>query len=295
MRQKVVLGLFGAFSFFLVLALLGGNYLIRNNQAYMLERAARSLGRTVTAAHVDVAFWPVSARLSSVVVAADLSSAAAELLQAKAVKVEIKFWPLFLGRFVPSNIVLESPVLTILRDDSESAGETSPRRSKRRQRRTAIAENPASAVTPSTAPMLLPLPLQISNGTIRYHDERSEKQVLASHIQLRMTAVSSDGPMDIDLDASVTAATPNLKLKGRVGPGIGAGDYRDIPIDLALQVASLDMGKLHHALPSLKKSLPRVLQFDGVYSTKDLTIKGSLNNPSIKGAIKGSDASVRFD
>ncbi len=55
------------------------------------------------------------------------------------------------------------------------------------------------------------------------------------------------------------------------------------------------MGKVNGAMPELKKGLPKVLQFDGVYSTQDLKFKGSLNNLSLKGAITGTDASARFE
>lgn len=295
MRQKIVFGAIGVFSLLVLLALFGGGYLIRNSKEILLEKAAQSLGRKVSAEHVEVGFWPLEARLTRVVVAADLSSAAAEFLQAKSAAVELRFWPLFLGKLVPRNLVLESPVLTIARDEGNSTGDTSPRRARKRQRQNAIVESKAPPAAPSSPAVWLPFPLQISNGTIRYRNEHSENDLLASHVQLRIRETLSDGPMEVELDAAVTTPTPNLKFKGRIGPIAGLSDYRDIPIDVALQVEALDMGKINRALPTLKKGLPQALQFDGVYGTRDLRVVGSLNNPSIKGTIKGSDASVRFD
>lgn len=295
MRSKVVFGFVAAFGSFVLLALFGGNYLIQNNKAYLLERAAQALGRKISADHIEVAFWPLGALLSRVVVAADLNLTAPEILHAKTVEVSFKFWPLLLGRIEPCNIVLEAPVLTIAREGGNDAVEANARRSKKRQSRGARGDAAPLAETPRTAPTLLPFPLQISNGTVRYHSNSGASEVLASQIQLRMIEVISGGPIDVELDAAVTAPTHNLKFRGRIGVNAGAGDYRDVPIDVALRFEALDMGKINRALPGPIKSLPKILQFDGIYTTRNLTISGSLRHPTIKGAINGSDASVRFD
>lgn len=295
MWKKVVLGFVAAFGSFVLLALFGGNYLIQNNKAYLLEKAAQALGRNVSARHIEFALRPLGARLTDVVVAADLNLTAPGILQAKSVEVWFKLWPLLLGRIEPRNIALEAPVLTIAQEGGNDAVEASARRSKKRRSRAARGDA-APAATAHTAPtFLLPFPLQISNGTVHYYNNSGANEVLASQIQLRMTEVNSGGPIDVELDAAVTAQTPNLKFRGRIGIDTEAGDYRDVPIDVALQFEALDMGKINRALAAPIKSLPRILQFDGVYTTRHLTISGSLRHPKIKGAINGSDASVRFD
>jgi hypothetical protein len=91
------------------------------------------------------------------------------------------------------------------------------------------------------------------------------------------------------------AAKRNLKFKSRVGPIAGNRDYRDVFLDGDIQANALDLGKVNSALPQLKKALPKALRFDGVYTIEDLKFKGTLNNLSLKGAVTGTDASVRFE
>jgi hypothetical protein len=91
------------------------------------------------------------------------------------------------------------------------------------------------------------------------------------------------------------ATKQNLKFKSRVGPIAGNRDYRDVFLDGDIRADALDLGKVNSALPQLKKALPKALRFDGVYTIDDLKFKGTLNHLSLKGAVTGTDASVRFE
>lgn len=295
MHKKIIIRLTVGLSALLILALLGSNYLVQSNKTYLLDKAAQSLGRKISASRIEITLWPIGARLFDAVVFADLSPSAADVLQARTLHVELRSLPLLTGRFEPSRIVLESPVFTLARDESKHNEEMNRPRSKRRSRRDSVAATPASAPPQDRRPTVIFLPLEISNGTLRHQNRTSGSELLASQIQLRVAGANSDGSFQVELEAAVLAAKPNLKVAGRFGPVEGIDDYRDIPIDGTLQVDALDMGKVNSTIPEFKKALPRVLQFDGVYSTKDLTIKGSLSKPRLKGAITGTDASVRFE
>ena len=63
----------------------------------------------------------------------------------------------------------------------------------------------------------------------------------------------------------------------------------------SINATALDLGKVNKALPQFRKSLPRALRFDGIYTIKELKFKGTLNNLSLKGAVTGTDASFRFE
>ena len=90
-------------------------------------------------------------------------------------------------------------------------------------------------------------------------------------------------------------AKTNLKFTSRIGPIAEIRDYRDYPIEGALDATQLDFGKVNRALPQLRKATPRHLRFDGIYDIKNLKFKGTLNNLSLKGAVSGTDASFRFE
>lgn len=295
MDKKIILGLGAASAALLIVALFGVRYLIDSNKTYLLDKAAQSLGRKVTAQRVEVTLWPIGVRLFDAVVTNDLSPTAAEFLQATMARVELRFLPLLAGRFEPNLIALESPTFTIARGDDAQNDDPSRRRPKERSRRTTVKSTTSSSSPQDGRSVLVLLPVQISNGTLRQRRSETASEVVATQIQLRIAGSNTDGPFDIELEAAVMAAKINLKIGGRFGPVAGVQDYRNIPIDGNLQLEALDMGKVNSVIPQLKKGLPKVLQFDGVYSTKGLVFKGTLNNPSLKGAITGSDVSVKFE
>lgn len=299
MRHKIIGSVIVATGVLLILALFSIKFVVPSKKDDLLARASQSLGRKIFASRVDVSLWPPAALLTDVIVTNDLTDSASELLRAQRMQVELRSVALLVGRLEPHKIVLQSPTVTIVGDDRQPSSKAERRRSKKDRRNAGLEETarPAATAPQSSAPALFALaPLEISNGTLRHQSAQNGSELLASQIQLRIAGENSERPFDIELEAAVVADQINLRLKGRFGPVAGGiRDYRDIPMDAALQVEALDLGKLHRVMPELKRSLPRILQFDGVYTTKDLTLKGSLNNPSIKGTIKGSDASVTFE
>ena len=110
-----------------------------------------------------------------------------------------------------------------------------------------------------------------------------------------MSDLAPDEAIEIDLAAAVMSAKPNLKFTSRIGPIAEIRDYRDYPIEGALDATQLDLGKVNRALPQLRKATPRHLRFDGIYDIKNLKFKGTLNNLSLKGGVSGTDASFRFE
>ncbi|MGZ8436628.1 MAG: hypothetical protein ACXW6T_21020, partial [Candidatus Binatia bacterium] len=116
-----------------------------------------------------------------------------------------------------------------------------------------------------------------------------------AHIQLTVSDLAADEAIEIDLAAAVMSAKPNLQFTSRIGPIAGIRDYREYPIDGALDAQQLDLGKVNRALPQLRRATPRHLRFDGIYDIKNLKFKGTLNNLSLKGAVSGTDASFRFE
>jgi len=66
-------------------------------------------------------------------------------------------------------------------------------------------------------------------------------------------------------------------------------------LDGDIQADDLDLGKINRVAPQLQRFLPKELRFEGVYTIQDLKFRGKLNNLSLKGAVTGTDASVRFE
>lgn len=271
-----------------ILAALNVDSLVERNKAFLLGRLARTLGHAATADGIQLSFTPLAMSLTNFTLGAD---AATPLVQAKKIEMELSLLPLFLGQFQPARISAEAPTITILRG-ADGRYNYEPRHSERNQ--------PTPSSRPrqkeSTDNPLLAIPaLQVSNGTLRYRDDKNNGAISVTQIELDVSHVAIDEPVEIRFAAAVMTAQPNVKFTSRIGPIAGIADYRDYPIAGELAAEQLDLGKVNQALPQFRRSLPKHLRFDGVYDIKDLKFKGTLNRPALTGAVKGTDASFRFE
>jgi AsmA protein len=286
----VVLGLSGV----LVLTVLNVNFLVRRNKDYLIGQVEQALGRKITVDKIEVTLTPVGARLVNFAMADDPAFSAAPFLRAKDLQVDLRLLPLLIGQFRLKRLVLESPVITIVRDARGQYNFASNARNEKSDRKSADSSKNASD-RKQDSQLFLVASLNVSDGTLRYRDLKNGSELTATLINLKVNDFEWDEPFDIQLEAAVMAAKHNLKFKSRVGPIAGNRDYRDVPLDGDIRADALDLGKVNNAMPQLRKALPKALRFDGVYTIKDLKFKGTLNNLSLKGAVTGTDASFRFE
>jgi len=224
----------------------------------------------------------------------DPAFSAGEFLRAKDLRVDLRLLPLLIGRFRLKGMVLESPLITIVRDARGRYNFASHADNEKNDRaRTDRGKEASSEKQDGT--LFLVASLNVSDGTLRYRDLKNGGELTATQINLKVNDFEWEEPFDIQLEAAVMAAEHNLKFKSRVGPIAGNRDYRDVPLDGDIRADALDLGKVNTALPQFRKALPEALRFDGVYTIKDLKFKGTLNNLSLKGAVTGTDASFRFE
>src|SRR5438128_6375836 len=294
MRKRILGGIVLALSGALVLTVLNINFLVRRNKDYLIGQAEQALGRKITVDEIDVTLWPVGARLVNSALADDPGFSAGEFLRAKDLRLDLRILPLLIGRFRLKGMVLESPLITIVRDAGGRYNFASNARNEKSDQDSADnSKNPSAKKQDSN--LFLVASLNVSDGTLRYRDLKNGGELTATQINLKVNDFEWDEPFDIQLEAAVMAAEHNLKFKSRVGPIAGNRDYRDVPLDGDIRADALDLGKVNTALPQFRKALPEVLRFDGVYTIKDLKFKGTLNNLSLKGAVTGTDASFRFE
>ena len=294
MRKRIIGAVVLALSGVLVLAVLNVNFLVRRNKDYLIGRVEQALGRKVTVDKIEVTLSPVGARLVNFAMADDPAFSADAFLRAKDLQVDLRLLPLLIGQFRLKRLVLESPLITIVRDAKGQYNFASSARNEKSDRRSADSSKSASAKKQDNGLSLI-ASLNVSDGTLRYRDLKDGGELTATQINLKVNDFEWDEPFDIELQAAVMATKQNLKFKSWVGPIAGNRDYRDVPVDGSIQADALDLGKVNAALPQFKKALPKALWFDGVYTINDLKFKGTLNNLSLKGAVIGTDASVRFE
>ena len=294
MRKRIIGAVVLAMSGVLVLTVLNVNFLVRRNKDYLIGQVEQALGRKITVDKIEVTLTPVGARLVNFAMADDPAFSAAAFLRAKDLQVDLRLLPLLIGQFRLKRLVLESPVITIVRDARGQYNFASNARNEKSDRESADSSKNASD-RKQDSQLFLVASLNVSDGTLRYRDLKNGSELTATLINLKVNDFEWDEPFDIQLEAAVMAAKHNLKFKSRVGPIAGNRDYRDVPLDGDIRADALDLGKVNNAMPQLRKALPKALRFDGVYTIKDLKFKGTLNNLSLKGAVTGTDASFRFE
>jgi AsmA protein len=294
MRKRIIGAVVLAMSGVLVLTVLNVNFLVRRNKDYLIGQVEQALGRKITVDKIEVTLTPVGARLVNFAMADDPAFSAAPFLRAKDLQVDLRLLPLLIGQFRLKRLVLESPVITIVRDARGQYNFASNARNEKSDRDSADSSKNASD-RKQDSQLFLVASLNVSDGTLRYRDLKNGSELTATLINLKVNDFEWDEPFDIQLEAAVMAAKHNLKFKSRVGPIAGNRDYRDVPLDGDIRADALDLGKVNNAMPQLRKALPKALRFDGVYTIKDLKFKGTLNNLSLKGAVTGTDASFRFE
>jgi uncharacterized protein involved in outer membrane biogenesis len=290
MRKRIVVTLLVLTGLILVAAV-NVNFLVARNKDYLLERLTRTLGHAITADKVEIGYQPFAVRLTNLNIAGAAADATSPLVLARESQINLRVLPLLLGQFQPGKITLDSPVVTIVRDaDGRYNYEPKGKNQQRAQDRTTRSE------TIANDRQLFAIPaLQVANGTLRYRDLTNGGDLIVAQIQLTVSDLATDEVIEIDLAAAVMAGKPNLKFTSRIGPIAGIRDYQNYPIDGALDAQQLDLGKVNRALPQVRRALPKHLRFDGIYDIKDLKFKGTLNKPSLKGAVSGTDASFRFE
>jgi uncharacterized protein involved in outer membrane biogenesis len=294
MRKRIFIAVAAALAGVLGLALLSVGFLAQRNKDYLIYRAEQAFGRKISMARIEVTLWPLGARLKNFAIADDPAFSAEDFLRAKDFQLELRLLPLFIGQFRPKRISLESPSITLVRDTAGRYNFSGADRNEEKAL-TRAGKIKNGAPEKQNNYLLLISSLNISDGTLNYRDLRAGSDLVVSQINLKISDFQQDQPFEVQLEAAIMAAKPNVQLKSQIGPMAERRDYRDVPLDGEINANDLDLGMINKTLPQFRKALPRVLRFDGIYTIKDLKFTGTLNHLSLKGAVTGTDASFRFE
>jgi uncharacterized protein involved in outer membrane biogenesis len=293
MRKRINVVVVAALACVLGLTLLSVNFLVRRNKNFLIGRAEQALGRKISTDQIEVTFWPIGIRLANFTLADDPAFSTEDVLSAKNLRVELRLLPLFIGQLRPDKMDLESPIIMVVRDAQGRYNFASRTRNEKNGRQSAEGEKLRGEQHDS--PLSVLPAFNIVDGTLRFRDLTDGSELTATQINLKISAFESDEPFEIQFEAAIMAAKPNLQLKSWIGSIAENRDFRDVPLVGELNATDLDLGKVNKALPQFRKALPKALRFDGIYTIKELKFKGTLNNLSLKGAVTGTDASFRFE
>ncbi len=209
MHKRIIGAVVLAMSGVLVLTVLNVNFLVRRNKDYLIGQVEQALGRKITVDKIEVTLTPVGARLVNFAMADDPAFSAAAFLRAKDLQVDLRLLPLLIGQFRLKRLVLESPVITIVRDARGQYNFASNARNEKSDRDSADSSKNASD-RKQDSQLFLVASLNVSDGTLRYRDLKNGSELTATLINLKVNDFEWDEPFDIQLEAAVMAAKHNL-------------------------------------------------------------------------------------
>jgi uncharacterized protein involved in outer membrane biogenesis len=291
--RKPIAAIIVLLSLCVLLALLTVNLLVTRNKPFLLERAERILGRQVKVSEIEVSLLPLCVRFDNLAVSDDPAYASGLFFEARSLQLSMELLPLLLQRVRIKSIAVQNPRISVIRNEMGSynfstLGKVEKNGATENRKRSS---NDARRLW--LKPPLLVRNVEVVNGIVRYLDTRSD--LTATQVDLKITDFALNAPFTLELALAIFAPKQNIRIRTSLGPIDGASAVTEVPLDGRIDAQELNMDELRAAAPTLRKTLPKALDLRGVYTIKDLTLQGTLSHPRLRGAIEGTEASVRFD
>lgn len=298
MRKWLITGIvLLSFCAVVALALLNLNSLINRNKDYLLTQAEQALGRKVTVGEIAVTLWNgIGLRLNNVILADDPSFSAGDFVRARDLQVNLKLLPLLRKEFQVKRLILHDPVIEIIRNrDGEfnfsGIGKQGKDKEEERKR---PPENGREPERKREAPPFLVSLIDLSGGQVHYLDRKEGIDLRVKAIDLKVEDLDFKKRFTVTLAAALFSEKQNFKAQTRVGPLPAQRDFRDTPLDAKIDLDNVDFGKLKAAVPIIRTALPKDLELSGIWTVKDLQLKGTLKKLTLKGALEGTKAAMSF-
>jgi len=277
-------------------ALLNLNALIKRNKDFLLAQAEQALGRKVSVGEAQVTFLNgLGVRLMDFTLADDPAYSAEDYVRAGDIQINVKLWPLFKKQFQIKKVILNQPVIRIVRNRNgafnfstigkKEKKEDQVKEDSKREKKPPAVKEPAA--------LFISL-VDISGGDLRYRDLKDGADLRLQQVDLKVADLDFAKPISVELAAALFAAKQNLRLKAWLGPFPPGGDFNQLPLDGQLQADPLDIGRLKSAAPGALSVLPKELDLSGVFRIKKLNFKGTIEKFAFDGDLEGGDGTVRI-
>ena len=235
-KWLILVGLVAALIAVVVVAVVNLEAYLNENKSWLEEQAAAAVGRPVTFERVGVAVWPgLAIDLEGLRIQDDPDFSKGNLVEIAEVRIRVDLISAVFGNLDVSGIVVEQPVLTLIRTseglnlDTLGAGDAAPPSGS-----SAGDATPEEASPPLAAVIAF---LDISQGEIRYLDRSSDPPVELRIEQLDFEAsnVGLEEAIQFSLAASLLSKNDrqNVRLEGTVGPIVLEAPLQT-PVDVRL-------------------------------------------------------------
>jgi AsmA-like C-terminal region len=227
-----------------VLVAINVRALVAAHRDDLLARARRVLDRPLTVAAVEPSLWPPGARLTGVVVGADPMGGGGVLLEAEAVIVAVRPWPLLRGRIEAAGLVLERPRMTLVRDAAGDWNVASVARVKGRGPRGSPGRHGPRVSLPWTVGVAV---TEVRDGTLELRDEQGEppRRLVARHVRIRARDVRLGGSARVRVDAAVFSddGRPDTQVDLHLS-NLGAQGLGEAPFELEAEIRDASLNAL---------------------------------------------------
>jgi len=282
MSRKIVPLVLLLFAVLLLILSFSLNGVIEKNRARIQEDLERSLGRAVTFGELKVSLWAgPGIAASDLKVAEDASFAATPFLQAKQVRMQLRWLPLLAGRLRIEKFILEEPEIQIIKNEAGllNIAVLAGARDKKSKPHEETTNAPPREKKTAATPRLLITDIQVRNGNVDYIDRTGREPV---EVRLRRLNLSASGAVNSPASVKLTGEIfegqgRNLAIDGEAGP-LSGRPWTQAPLRLKIRCDSLLLAQLAHAVPPLRQLLSGYVEASGPIAF-EARVEGSIERP----------------
>jgi hypothetical protein len=259
---------------------------VDSKKDYVLGKAEAALDREITVEDIGVTLSRgIGVKLTNVALADDPAYSDERFVTAKDLTIRVKFWPLLKKQVEIKRLVLNEPIVNIIRDEG-GVFNYATLGSAQGAGGAGADESDLENVEPVTAASLVLAFADIKNGTIRFEDRQNKLDLEVGRIDVTAENAGLGQVASIQFAAAVLAEKQNVKLEGKVGPVERVDtpdDLRPTPVQLKVSLGPLDLGALRQIVPDHPK-------LDQLETLGLGTIQGALTIGGTLGALDVSQA-----
>ena len=218
----------------------------------VLQLLQGELGKPVRLERIGLGWQGgLALQLKGLTIEADEQGTTEPLLQLESASAVVKLWPLLRKQVHVTSVVLSRPVVSVVRDATGAINWMG----------LAALGAPAAASGESTAVGSTPIAFEISSvrvddGTIHWTDAMTQPatEIPIEQVDVQLRNVSLTTPIDVEIQAALFSAMPNIHVRGQVRAPHGEqpGVLEDVQV--AIDFSRLDATTLTQAVPALQSA-----------------------------------------
>lgn len=279
----------------------------------IIAAAERHTGRKVAFDRIHIKFrGGIGARIRQFSIAEAPAFGTGPFLRAADIQVNLRIRPLQ-RQVAVTRIVLQRPAVQVVRNAQGAynftglglrAAHPSPAAAARGVGAAAAfgagdgpgsePERPAPGWTSGVRVDLAVARVEVSGGTLDYRDEKDGHHWRLEQLDLSTDDLGLDRPFQTSLAAAFLSDRQNLRFDGRVGPVGPGAKAAGVPVDGSADITALSWDALRRTFPRMAEAWPEALDLTGTLQSRGLSLKGSLEELRITGALDLTDSTLKY-